>query len=523
MTEYEFRVCPRDATPILAIPTSPPETGDHIDGRYLLKEQISEGGTSIVFAAEDIFDGVQAAVKVMRTELLEVPSLVRHFFDEALFNQKIQHLGVLPIRDFGLSQGGHHFLAMELMEGERFDKAIRSRRAEHQAFEFGHVINLARQILNILDAVHAEGVVHLDLKPENLLLLEGQRVMLFDFGSALQIGTTLPPEVPFMGTPSYMAPEWIQERKAEAAADLYALGLMLSEALTGQTVFDDPDPQVVLTRQINEDFPYERIASACAANFRGRFLWFLSHMVAKDPAERFEGAREALAFLEEQLVVQPVPLPRTRSKTEQMTALKDHDEQVRKLVAGRARDARAQGQDGSVSMREIALLHLNIKARDTGRVRADMSSVIDAWRDRVEFDGAVVVEDSGDVLRFVFGWEKPLDRLSVVRFMHALFTSLHSPLAPRTTIPFSIGVGLASGPIYCHEEEEEGLVSMLSQAPAAIASRLASAVQGNAVVANDDFVEALGESVEVRRLFNTTVREATGVEPVYLLRGTRKV
>lgn len=517
--EGALKVCPRDGEPLRLVPMSTPEIGLVLDERYRLDERVSEGGTSVVFAARDAFDDIATAVKVLRPELINEPWLVRHFFDEAIFNRRIQHLGVLPIRDFGLSQEGHFFLAMELIDGQRLDRAIK----ERGHVEFDLVINLARALLNTLHAVHLEGIAHLDLKPENLMLV-GERLVLFDFGNALPLGQQLPEGTPFMGTPSYMAPEWILDRRALAATDLYAVGLILAEALLGQTIIDGSTPDAILTRQIHEPFPYERLLAVCAPARRGRFQWFLSHMLAKSHEKRFQTALEALQFLEEHLVVRPVPLP-PREPSE-----KDrHERDEREAAAAMRRpdltaDAGAErlAADPNLAAPEVALVVVRLESPDPTRVRSDLESVFEAWKDRAVETGALLVCDSGTEIRLVYGWEAPLDAARVIRQVRALWSGLGGEHAPRSRVGFSLGVGVAVGRVFYARDEEEGLPSILGESPVVLAARLAGLQKGNSVIANERAWLAVKDLVDATPLPPIRVRESGHLEPVYAIRGMKK-
>jgi len=498
---------------------SPPEIGLVLDERYRLDEHVSEGGTSVVFAARDAFDDVATAVKVLRPELISEPWLVRHFFDEAIFNRRIQHLGVLPIRDFGLSQEGHFFLAMELVAGQRLDRAIK----ERGGFEFDLVINLARALLNTLHAVHLEGIAHLDLKPENLMMV-GQRLQLFDFGNALRLGEQLPEGTPFMGTPSYMAPEWILDRRALAATDLYAVGLILAEALLGQTVVDGPTPDATLMSQIHDPFPYERLLAVCAPARRGRFQLFLSRMLAKNHEARFQTALEALRFLEEHLVVRPVPLP-PREPSEKDRGEREEREAAAALRrAAPAVDASAErlAANPQLAAPEVALVVVRLESPDPARVRSDLETVFEAWKDRAVETGALLVGDTGTELRLVYGWESPLDAVRVIRQVRALWSGLGGEHAPRSRVSFSLGVGVAVGRVFHDRDEEEGLPSILAESPVVLAVRLAALQKGNSVIANERAWLAVQDLVDATPLAPIRVRESAHLEPVYAIRGMKK-
>jgi len=206
------RVCPGDGSPLLRLPDEPPRPGDWLDNRYSLDAHVASGGTSNVYMAYDLERDEPCAVKVLRPDLASVPTMVRHFFDEAAITRSIRHPGVVPTREAALSDTGHFYQAMEFHAADRLDALLDKR--GHLTYD--EVIVLTRELLGILRAVHAEGVVHLDVKPENLFVAR-DRILLFDFGSAMRVGVPEDGSTPLFGTPEYMAPEQAKGRETEYA------------------------------------------------------------------------------------------------------------------------------------------------------------------------------------------------------------------------------------------------------------------------------------------------------------------
>ncbi|HEU4733880.1 MAG TPA: serine/threonine-protein kinase, partial [Kofleriaceae bacterium] len=196
------------------------------------------GGMGIVYRAEHVLLGRAAAIKVLRPELAGCPRAAARFQAEACATAAIRDPGVVEIYDFGVTEAGHAFLAMELLEGETLGSHVRN------AGRLGvrDAIRLARQIAVALAAAHDRGIVHRDLKPENVFLVGARQggavaqVKLLDFGVA-QRGDARACEAAtgtVVGTPAYMAPEQCREAtRCDRRADLYALGCILFELLTG--------------------------------------------------------------------------------------------------------------------------------------------------------------------------------------------------------------------------------------------------------------------------------------------------
>lgn len=220
-----------------------PEVGDYI-GSYELLEMLGKGGAGSVFKARRAEDGEIVALKVLSASKVKRARVVQRFFDEVRAASAVEHQGLVRVFDFIEEEHPRRLAyAMEYVEGE----VLRARIKRDGALDLRQAIQIAIQICEALDALHEGGIIHRDLKPENILVISSPdspmpKVKLFDFGVVkfLPVDRTTPSrnddEKPgtFVGTPRYMAPEQAAGATVDGRADLYAVGVMLFEMITGR-------------------------------------------------------------------------------------------------------------------------------------------------------------------------------------------------------------------------------------------------------------------------------------------------
>ncbi|HET6612133.1 MAG TPA: serine/threonine-protein kinase, partial [Kofleriaceae bacterium] len=238
--------------------TAPPSPGRTVGGRYRILSKIGEGGMGAVFRAEQISLKREVALKVLRPELSADPGLVRRFNAEAEAAARLNHPNTITVYDFGQDSDGSLFIAMELISGTSLRAEVA--RGPIPALR---TIAIAEQICASLADAHAHGVVHRDLKPDNVMISSRGReqdvVRVLDFGIAklrdVQGDMTAMPMTQagdLLGTPQYMAPEQIKGDKVDGRTDIYALGAMLYEMVTGQMVFVAPTLMGVLSKHLGD-------------------------------------------------------------------------------------------------------------------------------------------------------------------------------------------------------------------------------------------------------------------------------
>ena len=258
-----------------------------VGGRYKLDALIASGGMGDVWRAEDTTLARTVAVKIMRPDTSAEPVFAQRFHEEALLTAGLSHHNIATLFDYGVHDSVA-YIVMELVEGHSLAKEIR----EHGAFDPARVRSIVGQMALALNAAHEAGVVHRDIKPANVLLTEDGVVKLTDFGiarAANASGLTKTGEV--LGTPHYLSPEQALGRTATAASDLYALGVVAHELLTGRRPFDRDTPVATALAHITEPMPTLPVTVPVDV------VEIISRCLAKEPAARPASAREvATAF-----------------------------------------------------------------------------------------------------------------------------------------------------------------------------------------------------------------------------------
>jgi len=232
-------------------------------GNYKIVRVLGEGGMGTVYLAEHPMIGKRVAVKMLRPDLGTDPGLVSRFFQEAKAVNEIRHPNIVDISDFGHTEDGIVYFVMELMEG----KSLRDRISEEGPMPIDLAVTFARQVIDALAAAHRVGIVHRDLKPDNIFLVAdaqvpgGFRSKLFDFGVAKLLGDkqkqvghkTIDGAV--VGTPFYMSPEQALCHDVGAAADIYAMGVVMYEMVTGTVPFRSEQLVILLNAILKQPAP----------------------------------------------------------------------------------------------------------------------------------------------------------------------------------------------------------------------------------------------------------------------------
>jgi serine/threonine-protein kinase len=215
--------------------------------RYRLERELGQGGMATVYLAHDVRHDRPVALKVLRPELSAIVGGER-FLTENKTTANLQHPHILPLFDSGAADG-LVFYVMPYVEGE----SLRDRLTREKQLPVDEAVRIAREVADALDYAHRHGVIHRDIKPENILLHDG-RALVADFGIALAVsrsdgGTRMTETGMSLGTPHYMSPEQAMgEREITAKSDLYALGCVLYEMLTGEPPFTGPTAQAIIAR-----------------------------------------------------------------------------------------------------------------------------------------------------------------------------------------------------------------------------------------------------------------------------------
>ena len=284
-----------------ALPRSdPPSEGAPrvLRERYRLDAQIGEGGMGVVYRGVDLALDRAVAVKLTRAQPGADPSSSARFLREVKSAAKIRHEHVVEVFDVGHDLGGDLFYVMELLDGE----SLSGRLKREGRLSPGAAVHVATQVCEALSAAHEGGVIHRDLKPANVMLLRRGRddayVKLIDFGISK---TADPGTIPtrtgeIVGTIGYMAPEQIRGDRVDARTDLYALGVMLYRALTGDDVFEDRGLPAAVHDHL-ETAPMKLRQRAPDAGIPAALDAAVLRCLAKRPEDRFASASAAAAAL----------------------------------------------------------------------------------------------------------------------------------------------------------------------------------------------------------------------------------
>lgn len=271
-------------------------TGELIDGRYQLTRQVANGGMASIYEAIDTRLDRKVAVKIMHPHLAQDEAFVNRFIREAKAAAALSHPNIVAVQDQGWNQNGVPavFIVMELIEGH----TLRDYLNERGRFEIKDAINYLTPILSALSAAHDLGIVHRDIKPENILISKEGRIKIADFGLARGelIGSTMTIESSVvLGSVSYLSPEQVQRGVADSRSDVYAVGIVAFEMLTGEKPFLGDSPIQIAYMHVNQEIPSLR-------SKRKEVPQALNDLIMKatnrDPDQRPRNAGEFLKSLE---------------------------------------------------------------------------------------------------------------------------------------------------------------------------------------------------------------------------------
>ena len=259
--------------------------GDKLD-HYRIENVAARSGMASIFRAVDERTGQTVAIKVPHPEMEADPVFYDRFHREQEIGEKLDHPGVMKV----FPNGDHTqlYMAMEWVDGRLLRQVLN----EQRKFAPERALNIALQIAQALEYIHTHGVVHRDLKPENIMVDKNDRIKLIDFGIAANVGSkrlTFAKFTQTMGTPDYISPEQVKGKRGDARSDIYALGVMLYEMLTGKVPFTGSNAFTIMNdRLLNNPVPPREIDPTISPEMQE----IIYRAIERDPAKRYQSARE---------------------------------------------------------------------------------------------------------------------------------------------------------------------------------------------------------------------------------------
>jgi tRNA A-37 threonylcarbamoyl transferase component Bud32 len=271
-------------------------------GPYKITERIGEGGMAVVYKGYQQSLNRYVAIKVLRTELAQDQEFVTRFRREALAVAEMSHPNILHVYDAGYTNG-MYYIVMAFVDGGSLKELV-----SQGPVEMDYAVSITTQVADALHHAHQRGLIHRDVKPNNILMSRDGRPLLTDFGiaKALHESTGLTRTGTSIGTPEYMAPEQVQGQKVDGRTDIYALGIVLYEMLVGWVPFSAHTPVAALYKQVNEPPPPPRQANINVPDWLEAVVL---KALAKSPHDRFQQASDFSEALRQRQMPRKVPTP----------------------------------------------------------------------------------------------------------------------------------------------------------------------------------------------------------------------
>jgi serine/threonine-protein kinase len=301
------RLCPRDKIATLLVDAPGVDVasvyvGQVIADRYVIERKIGRGGFGAVFAAHHTGTGQEVALKCLNTAAGVDDVTLRRFFQEARVTSGLRHPNTIRVFDFGQDDSGLLYLAMELLSGRTLKQELAHRRKENQVFSEQEAIHIGIGILRSLAEAHAVGLVHRDLKPDNIFLHEvtGEEpiIKVLDFG-IVKLGDstiTLGSDSGVPGTPAFMSPEQVTRQAVDGRSDLYSLGCLLYQLVSGKVPLRGETAMQTLYMHVHERVVDLR--KRAKTPISERFASLVHCALEKDPSDRYRDAKAMRAALE---------------------------------------------------------------------------------------------------------------------------------------------------------------------------------------------------------------------------------
>lgn len=271
-------------------------------GKYRVVARLGRGGMAEVYKAYQPGLDRYVSIKVLHSHLLDDEDFIGRFEREALATGKLRHPNIVQAVDFD-REGEIHFMAMEFIDGPTLKNEMKTRRIEGKPFSLEEVARIFTALCSAIDYAHRRNMIHRDIKPANVMINQEGQVVLTDFGIAkIMGGTQYTRTGSLSGTPAYMSPEQGQGERADERSDIYALGVMLYEMVTGVVPYEADTPYAVIMKHITQPLPLPtKVNPSIPENVERVILKAMS----KDPVDRYQTAGELASALREAVGLSP--------------------------------------------------------------------------------------------------------------------------------------------------------------------------------------------------------------------------
>ncbi len=259
--------------------------GDHLD-HYRIEALVARSGMASIFRATDLRTGITVALKIPHPEVESDPVFFDRFHREQDIGTQLDHPGIMKV--FANTDASQIYMVMEWVDGE----LLRNILSSEGKLPPQRAVHIALEVCDALDYIHTHGIVHRDLKPENIMVGAGDKIKLIDFGIAGREGSrrlTFAKLSQVMGTPDYISPEQVKGKRGDARCDIYALGVIFYEMLTGTVPFRGPNAFAIMnSRLLNNPVPPREMDASISAELQE----ILYRSLERDPKNRYSSAHE---------------------------------------------------------------------------------------------------------------------------------------------------------------------------------------------------------------------------------------